>query len=87
MKFTDGNWLVREGFRLHSPAEVHSIQKGARSLDILAPCRHIRHRGDTLEGPVLSIKLSSPMADVIRVEISHFQGGKRVGPEFIVADG
>jgi alpha-D-xyloside xylohydrolase len=84
MKFTDGNWLVKEGFKLHSPSEVHSVEQGEGSLTILAPCRHIRHRGDTLEGPVLSIGLSTPMADVIRVEISHFEGVKRRGPRFMI---
>lgn len=84
MKFTDGNWLVRKGFKLHSPAEVHSVEKESDSLSVFAPCRQIRHRGDTLEGPLLSIKLTTPMADVIRVEISHFQGVKHRGPEFSV---
>lgn len=84
MKFTDGNWLVRRGFQIHNPAEVHSVEKGEGSLAILAPCRRIRHRGDTLEGPILSVKLSTPMTDVIRVEIFHFEGIKRRGPEFMI---
>ncbi|HHV94751.1 MAG TPA: alpha-xylosidase [Firmicutes bacterium] len=90
MKFTDGNWLVREGFELHFPAEVYSLERSSNSVSILAPCKRIRHRGDTLDGPLLSIKLSAPMADVIRVEISHFQGVRYRGPEFEVqadADG
>ena len=37
MKFTDGNWLVRKGFKLHSPAEVHSVEKDSESLSILLP--------------------------------------------------
>lgn len=84
MKFTDGNWLVREGFKIHSPAEVHCAETRDDSLIVTAPCRHIAHRGDTLEGPLLSIKLSSPMPDVIRVQILHFAGVKRAGPEFEV---
>lgn len=50
MKFTDGNWLIREGFEVHTPAEVHSIKVDGDSVEILAPCRHIDDRGATLGG-------------------------------------
>ena len=82
VKFTDGNWLIQEGFEIHSPVEVHSTVIHEDALEVFAPCRHISDRGATLGGPVLTVRLSSPMADVIRVQISHFQGVKDVGPEF-----
>ncbi|NMB26148.1 MAG: alpha-xylosidase [Firmicutes bacterium] len=82
MKFTDGNWLIQEGFEIHSPVEVHSTVIHEDALEVFAPCRHISDRGATLGGPVLTVRLSSPMADVIRVQISHFQGAKDAGPKF-----
>jgi alpha-D-xyloside xylohydrolase len=82
MKFTDGNWLVRDGVTAHYAAEAYQSRVGEDSLTMLAPCHPIRHRGDTLSGPVLTVRLSSPMPDVIRVRISHFEGGADRGPWF-----
>jgi len=80
MKFTDGNWLLQPGVQAHYPAEAHDVTIEQDSLVVHAPTRPIRHRGDTLQGPLLTIKLSSPMADVIKVRIDHFTGGLERGP-------
>ncbi|GEM47271.1 alpha-xylosidase [Deinococcus cellulosilyticus] len=82
MKFTDGNWLLQPGIKAHYPAEVFEAENKGQELELYAPTRHIRHRGDTLEGPVLTIRLSSPIEDVIRVRISHFEGVNNPGPHF-----
>ncbi|HEY3283642.1 MAG TPA: alpha-xylosidase, partial [Armatimonadota bacterium] len=85
MKFTDGNWLVRQGVRVKYPAEAYEIEAGSGQLTVLAPTRPIRHRGDTLDGAVLTVRLSSPMPDVLRVRLSHWEGGGDPGPHFEVA--
>ena len=81
MKFTDGQWLLRPYVKAHYAVEAHSITEEGGKLVILAPTRPIRHRGDTLEGPLLTITLSSPLADIIRVRITHFTGGLTRGPQ------
>ena len=80
MKFTDGQWLLRPGVTAHYAAEAHTITAEGSKLVVHAPVRPIRHRGDTLQGPLLTVTLSSPMADVIRVRIEHFVGGHLKGP-------
>ena len=80
MKFTDGEWLMLPGVNAFSPAEAHDITDEGNALLIHAPTRPIRHRGDTLGGPVLTVRLSSPMADVIRVRIEHFAGSTDRNP-------
>ncbi len=82
MKFSNGCWLNKEGIETFSPANAYRIKKEAQSVTILAPHKSIAHRGDTLGGPVLSVKLSSPMPEVIRVQIQHFSGAKACGPYF-----
>ena len=82
MKFTDGYWGLREGVRLFTPAAAREVQVGSSSLTVFAPCRPIRHRGDTLNAPQLTLTFSSPLEDVIRVHICHFKGGLRRGPDF-----
>ncbi|GAB3892679.1 alpha-xylosidase [Kibdelosporangium lantanae] len=88
MKFSDGYWLLKPGVEAAYPAEVHDITEGPGSLDVYAPVRHVRHRGDLLKGPLVTLNLSAPMADVIRVRITHFDGGVDHGPHFeITTDG
>jgi alpha-D-xyloside xylohydrolase len=80
MKFTDGAWLMQPGVQAHHPAEVNAVTHEGDELVVRAPTRPIRHRGDTLQGPLLTIRLSSPMANVVRVRVEHFTGGGRHGP-------
>jgi alpha-D-xyloside xylohydrolase len=80
MKFTDGAWLMQPGAQAHHPAEVHDAARVGDELVIHAPTRPIRHRGDTLQGPLLTIRLSSPLEGVVRVRIEHFSGGLDRGP-------
>jgi alpha-D-xyloside xylohydrolase len=82
MKFTDGNWMMQPGVKAHYPAEAHEIDTTENALTIYAPTRPIRHRGDTLQGPVLTVRFSSPMPDVIRVMLTHYAGRQARGPHF-----
>ncbi|HVS53295.1 MAG TPA: alpha-xylosidase [Opitutaceae bacterium] len=80
MKFTDGNWLLQPGVHVHHPREAHDVTVERAALVVRAPTRPIRHRGDTLQGPLLTVQLSSPMADVIKVGITHLSGAPDRGP-------
>ncbi len=80
MKFTDGNWLLQPGVVAHYAAEAHDAAVSGRGLVFSVPVRPIKHRGDTLQGPLLTIRLDSPMTDVIRVRIEHFVGAADRGP-------
>ncbi len=82
MKFTDGNWMIRKGVRVQYASEAYEVEVDRASLTVSAPTRAIRHRGDTLDGAVLTVRFSSPMPDVIRVRISHFEGVQERGPHF-----
>lgn len=86
MKFTDGNWLIRPGVQPFYPTEAHDFDVTDETLTVYAT-RAIRHRGDTLTGPVLTVAFSSPMPDVIRVRLSHFTGGAEGQPQFSLHEG
>ncbi|HEU4679040.1 MAG TPA: alpha-xylosidase, partial [Terrimicrobiaceae bacterium] len=81
MKFTDGQWLLQPGVTAHYAAEVRSTSVESDRLVLSVPVRAIRDRGDTLQGPLLTITLSSPLAGVVCVRIEHFAGGLRRGPQ------
>jgi alpha-D-xyloside xylohydrolase len=82
MKFTDGNWLLAPGVEAFHPVEVRDIATTPDSLIIHAAKCKITNRGDTLGGPAITMRFESPMADVIRVTITHFSGARPRGPHF-----
>jgi alpha-D-xyloside xylohydrolase len=80
MKFTNGQWLLQPGVTAHYPAEARALHREGDALVVHAPSRPIRHRGDTLGGPLLTLRYDSPLEGVLRVRIEHFTGGPQTGP-------
>ncbi len=85
MKFSDGYWLLRDGVQAAHPVEVHDLAAGDGRIVVHAPTHRIRHRGDLLKGPVVTVRFSSPMPDVIGVGVTHFEGGLPQEPQFGLA--
>lgn len=82
MKFTDGYWQSKEGVKLYNPAEIRDVKIDEKSIKVFAACRAVRHRGDTLNEPLVTVEYSSPMRDIIRVKTVHHKGKRKIGPEF-----
>ncbi|HEY0188668.1 MAG TPA: alpha-xylosidase [Cellulomonas sp.] len=83
MKFTEGYWRVREGFSALHPVQAYDAEiRDGRALEIHAPTRAVRSRGDTLSNPELTVRLTSPAPDVVGVTVEHFTGVRRRGPQF-----
>ncbi|TYB71113.1 alpha-xylosidase [Nonomuraea sp. PA05] len=77
MKFTDGLWQLRPGVTALYAAEAYDIRTEDDAITVTAPTTVITRRGDTLNRPVLSLRLSSPLEDVIRVRVEHHAGDGR----------
>lgn len=82
MKFSNGCWLQKEGTSCFSPAEVYYYRFDGEKVTITAPTSPINHRGDTLGGVNLTLEITAPMPEVIRVKTYHYLGVKKRGPEF-----
>ena len=82
MKFTDGYWHLRPGNTAYYPANVHDVKTEADALTVYGPTKRLAHRGDTLDLPLITVRFSSPMPNVIRVQIYHHQGKRLSQPEF-----
>ncbi|MFM6939604.1 MAG: alpha-xylosidase, partial [Rhodoluna sp.] len=80
MKFTNGFWLMREGFSATYALQAHSasVTKDDRrtKLAVTAATKRINHRGDTLNAATLGLEFDAPANDVIRVRLSHHKGAK-----------
>ncbi len=86
MKFTDGYWLMRKDMKPHFPVQVYEVDTDSDSMTIFAPTAKITTRGDTLGPPVLTIRFSSPMENVIRVQMIHHKGVLPQKPEFVLTE-
>ncbi|GAA5026091.1 alpha-xylosidase [Microbacterium fluvii] len=80
MKFTDGFWQLRPGVTALYGQEAYDIDEtdaatDGRGVVVTAPTTVIRGRGDTLNRPVLTVTLSSPLEGVVRVRVAHHEGG------------
>src|SRR5512139_774383 len=86
MKFTDGYWHMRTGVTPHFAVQAHEVevedQVEAKALTVYAATKPLRGRGDTLNLPLLTVRFSSPMENVIRVQIVHHKGSRPRGPAF-----
>lgn len=82
MKFTDGYWKIRAGMTAYFPAQVHEIEIEPNALTVYGPTKKLHHRADTLDQPVLTVRFSSPMENVLRVQIYHHKGRHLRGPNF-----
>lgn len=87
MKFTKGYWQVREEIEPLYAAEYAGMRIHGNELTVYAPAKHIATRGDCLNLGMLTVRLSSPMEDVIKVSVSHFEGVQYRGPFAEITDG
>ncbi len=82
MKFSNGCWLHGKGTEVFSPTQVYYSREEEGGLTLCAPTFRIVHRGDTLGGVTLTIRITAPMQEVLRIECRHFLGVRRKTPEF-----
>ena len=82
MKFSNGCWLQKEGCACFAPQEVYFTKITAHKVTLLAPTNRINHRGDTLGGINLTLEITSPAPEIIRVRTYHYKGKVLNGPNF-----
>lgn len=82
MKFTDGYWRIEPGISPFFPAQVCGIDLSPGALTVYGPTKKQAQRGDVLNVALLTVRFSSPMSDVIRVQICHHKGRLSSKPEF-----
>jgi alpha-D-xyloside xylohydrolase len=84
MKFTDGYWQMRPGMTPHYAAQLYDATIEDNVLTVYAPTRKLQGRGATISLPVLTVQFSSPMENVIRVQLVHHKGKIPHKPEFTI---
>lgn len=82
MKFTDGVWQSRPGWRLQHPCGIQEYRVDSDGIHLLVLCKDMRSPGDLTDATTLEYHFSAPAEDMIRVRITHFAGAVRRGPAF-----
>ena len=78
MKFTDGYWLIRDGVTAHFAKSVADIAVADDRITLYTPVREVRHRGDTLNSPLLTVECWSPAEASTRISIGSPQYGQEM---------
>lgn len=82
MKFSNGCWLQKEGYSCFSPAEAYFVQKTETEVTICAPTGVVYNKAMTLGGINLTIKITAPGREVLRVQTYHHLGAVVKEPAF-----
>ena len=82
MKFSNGCWLQKEGCSCFAPAEAYFTKIEEKKVTICAPTAHIVTRGDTLGGINLTLEITSPAPEILRVRTYHYKGEVVNTPSF-----
>ncbi len=82
MKFSNGCWLQKEGCACFAPQEVYFTKIEDTKVTLLAPTHHIIRRGDTLGGINLTLEITSPATEILRVRTYHHKGSLQNSPSF-----
>ena len=82
MKFSKGLWQMMPDVDPLYPVRVHQIERGDAAVTLHAADRADHGRGSYVGGSLIAFRVSSPLPEVLRLTISHFQGVVAKGPSF-----
>jgi len=86
MKFTNGYWMNRDGYELIYPKVAYDAKVKEGTMTVYAPCTHVYNMGSTLGAGMMTIELSSPLENVIKVKAYHHKGIYNNEPELAIRD-
>ncbi|MGG3283699.1 alpha-xylosidase [Paenibacillus solani] len=82
MKFTDGNWLIREGYSVSGAVQAYDFAVKGDTLTAYASTAPMPGRGATINAQLITVQFHSPAPGVIGVKLIHYAGVRDRGPAF-----
>ena len=73
---------MRPGYSELNPQTVFDHHFDGKNLFVYTSTKVITDRGDLLDQGTITFKFSSPLKEIIRVEVVHFAGQREIGPYF-----
>ena len=82
MKFNNGYWMLQEGVRQLAAREIADYRMENGRLTLYVACHSGVKRGSSINGPLITVEMTSPAENAIRVRAYHHKGGLRNRPAF-----
>ena len=82
MKFDAGYWQLLPGTEAVYPLTVVDVQTEPDALVVTGYSHEVKTRDDLLHGSLTTARFTSPMPDVVRVQLAHFKGRRPRLPAF-----
>ncbi len=82
MKFSNGCWMQKEGCSCFAPQEVYFTNIEDTKVSLCVPTYHVMTRGDVLGNINLTMEITSPLPDILRVRTYHYKGAIYNTPSF-----
>ncbi|KAI0060882.1 hypothetical protein BV25DRAFT_1806732 [Artomyces pyxidatus] len=73
MRLNDGFWLLKHDVKPYAGLQIVQTIADQDGYKFQVSTRPVRHRGDTLGGPLLNVRVHTPTEGVIGVRIDHFR--------------
>ena len=86
MKFSNGYWLMREGVRQFPCTDVRDVHISNSSVTMYVAPQKMNNRGQTLGGPLLTLKFTAPQEGILNLEMVHYDGANNPGPNYDYAN-
>lgn len=80
MKFTDGYWSTKPGITSNDTVQIREIKIDKNQVRLYVVNYTFNQRA--MDGPVLTIFISSPMPNILRTQVYHFMGSNEKEPQF-----
>lgn len=83
MKFLNGGWLIKDGFSVKYAANIYEARVEPKKLTLFCPFDvPIHHPGQTLDGGILTIEVTSPRPNIITTRLVNFIEDRSHCPKF-----
>lgn len=82
MIFGNGCWIQKEGCSCFAPQEVYFTTITDNKVTMCVPTYHVRTRGDVLGNVNLTMEITSPADDILRIRTYHYKGAIKDTPSF-----
>ncbi len=84
MRFGDGAWRMQPGVNPTYLTRVDAVETSATGAVLHVSSRPEKERWATLFGHRFTVTLSSPAANVVRVQVTHHRGRRPNGPNYVL---
>lgn len=82
MKFDHGQWAMQPDTTAIYPVSITDVKIENDALIISGYDHHIHHRTSFIDGTLITARFTSPMPNIVRVQLTHHKGRKPRVPSF-----